>query len=397
MCKLFPGFCFLIDFPGKIFPILSKLSGLLSPTQLQIVFSEIQRIQEPGDWIFIILLGWTTLPIVRNSYQILGRKSPDGSLKKSFQSTFIYHIVNHLSQAGKIAALVYGIDCISIALRVLGFKDVTQYSPMVAKAIYCVWMFNRINEIKKFFIFKLFGVGSAKDTSDLRKRASHARAIIVDRLFGIICLAGCFFALVDILEIKSSVTLKSIFTVGGAGTVVISLALKDIATEIVSGMALQASDKVYEDEKVIFANGIKGTVEKIGLFETTIRDSSELLTAIPNKNLAHQSITNISRNKFSQVKQTVNFDYEDLDKLPVLINQIKHEIKENCPAVVTDGSKPFRVYFNNYDEHFLQVTVDVRLCVTPDSNTYFQTREMILLAIGRAVKKMDMKFAVLDD
>jgi len=112
--------------------------------------------------------------------------------------------------------------------------------------------------------------------------------------------------MVDVLKVKSGVTLRSLFAVGGAGTVFLSLAVKDIASEVVSGLALQASDKVYEGEKVMFGNGLKGTVDQI----------------------------------------------------------------------------------DEYADSFLKVIVDVRINVTPDSDTcYFNNREQVLLAIGRAVKK----------
>mmetsp|Transcript_22405 Transcript_22405/g.33161 ORF Transcript_22405/g.33161 Transcript_22405/m.33161 type:complete len:446 (-) Transcript_22405:96-1433(-) len=385
-------------FAGNIFPILSKL--YISPEKARQIATAINKVQEPGDWIFIFLLGWATMPIIQYPYEKLlaigtSPITKDGKLKKPFKETFIYHIADHVSQAGKIAALVYGLDCIAIALETMGFKGVTQYSPHIAKAIYTIWMFLRFNALKQFFVFKAFGVSTLKDREDQGKRGSYARAKIVNKFFDIVCIVGCFFVMVDVLKVKSGVTLRSLFAVGGAGTVVLSLAVKDIASEVVSGLALQASDKVYEGEKVMFGNGLKGTVDQIGLFETLIRDSSEMVTAVPNKELSNQRLTNISRNKFSQVKQVVHFEYEDLDKLPALLQEIKKEISRSCPAVVIDGSKPFRAYFHEYADSFLKIIVDVRMNVTPDSDTYYFNREQVLLAIGRAVKQMKMKFAVI--
>jgi small-conductance mechanosensitive channel len=117
-----------------------------------------------------------------------------------------------------------------------------------------------------------------------------------------------------------------------------------------------------------------------------------MVTAVPNKELSNQSLINISRNKFSQVKQVVHFEYGDLENLPALLLEIKKEISRSCPAVVIDGSKPFRAYFHEYADDHLKVVVDVRMNVTPDSDTYYRNREQVLLAIGRAVKQMKMKF-----
>jgi small-conductance mechanosensitive channel len=381
-------------FAGKIFPILSKL--YISPEKARQIVTAINIVQEPGDWIFIFLLGWATIPVIKYPYEKLAIGSSEAT-KKPFKDTLAYHFALHLSQAGKIAALVYGLDCVAIALQTMGFKDATQYSPYLAKAIYTLWIFMRFNALKQYLVFKAFGVASAKEREDLGKRGPFARAKIVNKILDILCLAACFFVMVDVLKVKSGVTLNSLFAVGGAGTVVLSLAVKDIVSEIVSGLALQASDKVYEGEKVMFGNGLKGHVDQIGLFETLIRDSSEMVTAVPNKELSNQRLTNISRNKFSQVKQAVHFEYEDLDKLPVLMDEIKREIKNSCPVVVTDGSKPFRVYFHEYAHNFLKVVVDVRMNVVPDSSSYYHHREQVLLAIGRAVKRMKIKFSVLSE
>lgn len=384
-------------FAGKIFPILSKL--YISPAKAKKIVQAIQKVQEPGDWIFIFLVGWATIPVIRYPYEkiILG-----GSLKKTnvvppFKESFIYYFAEHLSQAGKIAALVYGLDCITIAMETIGFHSISTIMPSVAKGIYTFWIFSRFNTFKKFLVFNAFHVSRKKDRIDPNKRGHLARAQIVDRILEILLFAGCFSVMVDILNVKSGVTMKSLFAVSGAGTVVLSLASKDIATQIVSGLALQASDKVYEGEKVQFGSGLVGHVDRIGLFETLIRDSSEMVIAVPNNQLYNQRLSNISRNKFSQVKQILRFHYEDLDRLPSLIEEIKKEIVRSCPFVISDGSKAFQVFFIEFGDCALQVMVNVKLHVTPETITYFQFREQILLAIWRAVRNKNMKFAVMSE
>jgi small-conductance mechanosensitive channel len=384
-------------FAGNIFPILSKL--YISPDKARQIARAIHTVQEPGDWIFIFLLGWATIPVIKYPYEkiVLGRSLKGTGTARPFRESYIYHFAEHISQAGKIAALVYGLDCLAIAIETIGFHQINHFVPSVAKGIYTIWMFSRFNTFKKFLVFKTFGVSSSKEREDPRRKGHFARAKIVNNILEIVCVAAWFFVMVDILNVRSGATLKSLFAVSGAGTVVLSLATKDIAAEVVSGLALQASDKVYEGEKVVFGNGLKGYVDRIGLFETLIRDSSELVTAVSNRELHNQRLSNISRNQFSQVKQKVHFYYEDLDRLPSLIEEIKNEIVRSCPVVVSDGTKPLRVYFHQYGDCALEIIVDVKMYATPDSTQYYQCREQVLLAVGRAVKKKDMKFAVLTE
>lgn len=395
-------------FAGKIFPILSKL--YISPEKARNIYKAINTVQEPGDWIFIFLVGWATLPVIRYPYEQIALKKrvhgkelndlegTEASLyTKQFNETFLYHFATHISQAGKIAALVYGLDCIAISLETIGFKAATKYSPMCAKVIYTVWMFSRFNTFKKYLVYNAFRVSDSKLAVRVENRAAFARAKIVNNILEIILFAACLFIMVDLLHLKAGVALNSLFAVSGAGTLLASFASKDIAMEVVSGLSLQASDKIYEGEKVLFGNGVKGVVVKIGMLETIIRDSSEKVTAIPNKELAGHHITNLSRNRFSQVKQTLHFEYDDLEKLPDLMEAIKIEIAASCPFVVTDGSKPFRAYFHNYSDQCLDVIVDVRMGVTPSTSSYHHYRQEVLMAIGRAVKLKQMSFAVLED
>ena len=385
-------------FAGKIFPILSKL--YVSPNEAKQIFKEIQTVQEPGDWIFILLLGWAIIPMIKYPYEkfVIGMQPKENQAPpRPFKESGIFHFAEHLQQAGRIGAVVYGLDCIGIALETMGFQKINQYMPSVAKGIYCLWMFSRLNTFKRFVVFKSFGVGTAANRNLLKNRSKYARAKIVNKIFDIVCYAACFFVMVDILQVKSGVTLNSLFAVSGAGTVIISLATKDIALDIVSGLALQASDKVYEGESVSFGNGLKGCVDQIGLLETLIRDGSEMVTAVPNHQLANQRLANISRNKFSQVQQKIHFYYEDIDQLPSLMQEIKNEIIKSCGFVVTDGSRPFRVYFHHYGESSLEVIVDVRMQVTTGTSQYYESREQVLLAIGRGVKSMNMKFAVMTE
>jgi small conductance mechanosensitive channel len=375
---------------GKIFPFLSKL--FISPRKAKQIYKNISIVQHPGDWIFILFLGWGTMPIIRFPYEkgIMGSKR-----KKEFRQSYTYLFADQLSQAGKIAALVYSIDCIIIALTTMGFHGLDTITPIIVKSIYTTWAFRRISACKRHIIYNAFGVSSDQDASNVDRKAALSRARIVNRLIETFIIAGLLLSIVDLLQLKTGKVLSSLFALSGAGTLVISYGAKDLASEIVSGLALQSSDKIYEGETVEFGNGIKGTVDKIGIFETLIRDASEMVTHVPNAELTKQRITNISRNSYSRVKQQINLDYKDIDRLPHIMGEIERGIRLSCPFVVQDGSKPLRVYFYEYDDCYLKVIVDVRLKVKPYGTEYYTSRQHVLLVIGRAVKGCNANFVVL--
>ena len=66
---------------------------------------------------------------------------------------------------------------------------------------------------------------------------------------------------------------KSIFSVGATSTLVFGLASKDIATQLISGLTLHLSDKMFEGDDVRFHDGTSGKIQNMGWFETMIRNS----------------------------------------------------------------------------------------------------------------------------
>lgn len=129
------------------------------------------------------------------------------------------------------------------------------------------------------------------------------------------------------------------------------------------------------------------TLFEQGWMEVTIRYDDELQISIPNKEFSNQRIVNVSRIKYSQVEQSLKFNYADVQKLPSVLEEIKKEIHLSCPLAVVDGSRPFRVYFKNYGEKYLEVEVDVHFRVCPDGDEYFKVRQDFLMAIHRAVSR----------
>jgi small-conductance mechanosensitive channel len=105
-------------------------------------------------------------------------------------------------------------------------------------------------------------------------------------------------------------------------------------------------------------------------------------------------MSNLSRLKKSQVKQTLWFNYDVIDKLPALIKDIKSEIIDSCPNLIKDGSRPFRVSWTNYKDTHLELVVNCHFRHPPSTDIYWDTRQDVLLAVGRAAKKANIRFEI---
>ena len=136
---------------------------------------------------------------------------------------------------------------------------------------------------------------------------------------------------------------------------------------------------------------------KKGLMETVIIDNEEMAMAIPNKELYSSRLINISRIKYSTIMQEIRFNYEDCQKLPSVLEEIIKEIRTTCSLVVTDGSKPLRANFKNFGKSYLEVEIEARLQCQPESEEFENGRQEVLFAIDRAVRRLSVQFAVVQD
>lgn len=391
-------------FAGKIAPVLSKL--YITPEKATNIWLALKTVTEPADLIFIAFIGWLLLPLVQFPYEKLPLKlaqkereeddviqsSPSKiqqkkKIKLPFLESKVYFYTHLLSEAARIAAFVYSMDCLAIAMETLGFH-VQYFSKYAAKVTYTAWIFVRINALRKYLIKKAFRYSGPDEK---RRRRAVARAKVVNRVLDITTWGLFLISLLDVLKVEAGMFLNSFFAVGGAGTLVLSFASKDVAMQFVNGILLQASDKVVEGDTVKFGNVIQGVVMRVGLLESLVKHDGELLTAVPNRDLANQRLTNLSRLKYAQVTQTLRFGFKDARLISEIIQEIRKEIRETCPHVVTNGTRPFRIFLSNYGDYALEVTVDVRMSIPPVGDQFFQGRQDVLLAINRALTRLDVE------
>jgi len=142
----------------------------------------------------------------------------------------------------------------------------------------------------------------------------------------------------------------------------------------------------------LFRNAI--VVSHFFLHPTRETGGDEIIVKIPNSEISKQRVSNLTRLRQSQVKTTLFFAYDDLDKLQAVIANIKSEIGDSCNNLITDGSRPFRVTWTDYKDDHVEVLVQCHFRHPPASDVYWNTRQDVLLAIARAAKKADVPFDI---
>ena len=87
------------------------------------------------------------------------------------------------------------------------------------------------------------------------------------------------------------VNVASLFTALGAAALTAGLALQDLLKNVVSGLVILIN-KPFVSGNILDFEGVKGTVEEINIFSTTVHTLDNKLVTIPNSRLTSNNVVN---------------------------------------------------------------------------------------------------------
>lgn len=232
---------------------------ILTRKQLEKLVSIVRMETHLVDILLMVVLSLFSVPIGRFTYQSFLHKFRDGV---AFENSITYHVQEILSEAAKIGLVCYLFDVVEIALEVMGFKGERDISTVIAKLIYSTWIAFRVRRYRPSRAF---------DRAIKMERNKKNVVSILDKvsdffIFGILATIW-----IDILNIKRSVGLSSIFALSGVGTLTITLAAQDLVKKALGGLVLASSDNFAIGDNIMLGDGTKGTVKTIGWLSTNIK------------------------------------------------------------------------------------------------------------------------------
>ncbi|CAB9504732.1 Mechanosensitive ion channel [Seminavis robusta] len=363
---------------GHVRNIIAKFR--ISPERAKLILSAMGTAIHWEELFFFYFMGWLFVPLVLevpNNF-IRSRYFPNA---RPFKRSYTRLFGDFLAQASRIGFVVYIVDILKIVLQALGFKFAQlQKSPhIVARSLITLWVANRISALKRYIL----AMQTRNDPGDLMGSAE-----LVDRLIDAIVYGICSFVLIDNLQADFGAAAKGFAALGGVGTIVLSLASQGLVSQVFYGLFLASSNKIRKGDVIRFGDGkIAGLIAHMGWTDTLVRSSDGVMVSVPNKVLADQSISNLSRIQISCVKQELRFKYGDGDKIPKVMDDIKDEIRKACPQLIEDGSRPFRAFWTSYGTTGLEATVEAHFRVKLLGDPFWENRQNMLIAINRAVKK----------
>ncbi len=200
------------------------------------------------------------------------------------------------------------------------------------------------------------------------------------------------FAVVGALTIIQSLgygeNVKTVLAGLGLGGLAFALAAQDTLANVF-GAIVVAIDQPFKVGEVVRIGANVGIVEDIGLRSTRIRMIDRSLMVVPNKTVAAETITNLSRFTGRRNEQVINLTY---DTPPDAMDAIVEEFRQIILKEPGVDPTSVMVFFRDLSASSLDLWV-VYMARSPDFIAFMQMKQRINLAFMRAVEARGLSFA----
>lgn len=140
--------------------------------------------------------------------------------------------------------------------------------------------------------------------------------------------------------------ISAILAFGGIGGIAVGFAAKDMLANFFGGLMIYLDRPFAVGDWVRSSDrNIEGTVERIGWRLTIIRTFDKRPLYIPNSVIATIAVENPSRMTHRRINETIGVRYDDLAKLPAIIDEVKSMLL-NHPDIASDQT--LMVNFNSF-------------------------------------------------
>lgn len=181
---------------------------------------------------------------------------------------------------------------------------------------------------------------------------------------------------------------KAILAGLGIGGLAFALAAQDTLANVF-GAIVVAVDQPFRLGETVRIGANVGAVEDIGLRSTRLRLVDKSLMVIPNKTVAGETITNLSRFTRRRFEQVLGLTY---DTKPEAMDAIVEEIKRIVTSQPEVDAPGVMVFFRDFSASSLDIWV-VYEVPDPDFQKAMRVKQRINLAIMRAVEARGLQFA----
>jgi len=225
----------------------------------------------------------------------------------------------------------------------------------------------------------------------------HAHEIAVEKQMGVAAfmpwikksLVAVFVVLGVLLTVQSlGYNVSTILQGLGIGGLAFALAAQDTIANLF-GSVVVAIDQPFKIGETVKIGANTGAVEDIGLRSTKLRLADKSLVVIPNKSVAAEAITNLSRFTGRRVEQVLGLTY---DTKPEQMEELVREIRRLIEAEPEVSPSSVHVYFRDYNASSLDIWL-VYETKSADFVKQMILRQRLNLVFMRAVAAQGLSFA----
>lgn len=198
------------------------------------------------------------------------------------------------------------------------------------------------------------------------------------------------FVVLGVLLIVQSLgyDVKAILAGLGIGGLAFALAAQDTLANVF-GAIVVAIDQPFRVGESVRIGANVGAVEDIGLRSTRIRLADKSLMTIPNKTVAAETVTNLSRFTRRRFEQVIGLTY---GTKPAQMQAIVEEIRGLIVAEPEVDAASALVFFRDFSASSLDLWIAYE-CADPDFPKSMRVKQRINLAIMRAIEARGLAFA----
>jgi len=134
---------------------------------------------------------------------------------------------------------------------------------------------------------------------------------------------------------------------------------------------------------------IEGIVESIGWRLTVVRTFSKNVLYIPNSAFSNIIVENATRMTNRRINEVIGLRYEDLSKIPAIVNQIRHYLEAHNDI---DQNMPPVVYFSSFEASSCDIIV-YAFTNTKEWREFLSVKEDILYKISSIIESNNAAIA----
>jgi small conductance mechanosensitive channel len=206
---------------------------------------------------------------------------------------------------------------------------------------------------------------------------------LLDDIFDLVVYVIAVILTLQILELTS--VIYTALTAAGVIGIIVGFAVKDIASNMISGVLLKLNQPFIEGDVIGIDEKYKGTVTKISLYYTSIVDFQGIVTSLPNSLVISKPLTNFSHQTERLININVSISKDnDIDKALMVLKDVAEKEKNKLE------NRQLDVFVNDIKEYMVNLTL--RFWV--DVKKFASTKRRIIKEIAKAFKKNKIELAV---